>query len=169
MRAQPHLRAIVNAWLEEISFRTGMMTAAIALAALLAIATAAVFAATASHGRAAGAVTADHPPRMAPPVPAMSAAPSKPAVPSASTKPKAKHPVPTHATGTQPAIAPAPRAPAPREQASSSAPASPQDGWRGYGPANPRGDGHPFGGDGHGHGNFRFPGPGRGWAWQGHV
>ena len=47
-RAQSRLHAAVNARLEEISFRTGLITAMIALLALAAIATAGVFAATLS-------------------------------------------------------------------------------------------------------------------------
>ena len=49
-RAHSRLHAAVNARLEEISFRTGLITAMIALLALAAIATAGVFAATLSLG-----------------------------------------------------------------------------------------------------------------------
>jgi hypothetical protein len=106
-RARSRLRAAVNARLEEISFRAGLITATIGLIAISAIAAAGVYAATLSLGSqavaAAGALSA---PR-ATPVAAASAPPATPAHPQASSPPTARRPVtaattsPQSATGAQ--------------------------------------------------------------------
>lgn len=165
--AQPGLRAAVNSRLEEISFRTGMIAAAVAFAALLAIAAAAVYA-TAGHGGAAGAVTVGGPPGAVggPPkaVPAASASPREPAksafpatskAPAASTRPRAQQPVrrPVRTTSAQPAVTPW------QQQAQAAGPSAPGSsyGWQGNAPARP------------GYGDPRLGGhaPWRSGPWQG--
>jgi len=160
VRAHPGLRAAVNAQLEEISFRTGLISAAIALVALLAIAAAGVYAATVSQatpvspaaGVRSGASAAGMP--SAATAPAVAAQPSAPARPTASPKPKAQPTVPAAGTSPQAGVAPQPQTPA-----GSSGQVSPQ--------VRPQGDWHA---SRHGyrpwsgthvpkHGGFGFPGP----------
>ena len=155
---QPGLRAAVNARLEEISFRTGLIGAAIALFALVAIAAAGVYVATAGHGSAAVAVSADNVPKTAPKASA-APLPSKPAPPSATAAPKAAKAAPGHPANSQPAAAAQSQV-----QATASAAASwPGNGWssrpEGYGWTSQRGDGRGFDGDGRG-----FDGDGRGFG-----
>jgi hypothetical protein len=122
-RARSRLRSAVNARLEEISFRTGLITATIGLIALAAIAAAGVFAATLSLGgqaiAAAGALSSVSAPKTIPAVtasaqpityPQASSTPSS--TPQGSTlqgsTPQARHPVtaattsPQSAAGSQP-------------------------------------------------------------------
>jgi hypothetical protein len=105
-RAHSRLRAAVNARLEEISFRTGLITATIGLVALSAIAAAGVYAATLSLGSqavaAAGALSAAGAPIAAPATTA-SAQPTTQGHPSATSPPKAKRPVTAATTSPLPA------------------------------------------------------------------
>jgi hypothetical protein len=120
-RAQSRLRAAVNARLEEISFRTGLITATIGLIALAAIAAAGVFAATLSLGgqaiAAAGALSSASAPKATPAVtaaaqpvtyPQASFTPSSAPSSLPSSAPPARHPVtaattsPQSAAGSQP-------------------------------------------------------------------
>ena len=88
-RAESRLRAAVNARLEEISFRTGLIAATIGLIALSAIAAAGVFAATLSLGNqaiaAAGGLGSVSAPKTTPTV--TDSAPA--ALPQASSTPQA--------------------------------------------------------------------------------
>jgi type IV secretory pathway VirB10-like protein len=161
VRAQSSgVRAAVNAQLEEISFRTGLIGAAIALAALLAIAAAGVYAATVSHGSPAANTTSVRSVASAPaklptaPTAAASVPPSTPAHPSASLKPKAQPTAPTAGAPPQSAAAPQPQTPA-----SSAGSQSQRLGSRDYGHTNPRGYGPWSGGHHSRHSNFGFPGP----------
>jgi hypothetical protein len=105
-RTRPRLRAAVNARLEEISFRTGLITASMVLVALAAIAAAGVFAATLGLGSpavaAAGALSAASAPAVIPATTA-SAPPAMPRPPQASSTPKATQPVTAATTSPQPA------------------------------------------------------------------
>lgn len=177
-RAQSRLRAAVNARLEEISFRTGLITATIGLIALAAIAAAGVFTATLSLGgqaiAAAGALSSVSAPKTTPAVtasaqpityPQASSTPSS--TPQGSTlqgaTPQARHPVTATTTSPQSAAGspPWPQADAPQatpryyRQASYS-----HNSWYGtrgtwYGASWSRHGG--FGFPGHG---FGFPRPG---------
>ncbi len=112
-RAQSRLRAAVNARLEEISFRTGLITATIGLVALSAIAAAGVYAATLSLGSqpvatvgalsAAGTTSTMRTAPKTTPTATASAQPTAPAHPRASSTPKTALPVTAAATNPQPA------------------------------------------------------------------
>jgi hypothetical protein len=112
-RAQSRLRAAVNARLEEISFRTGLITATIGLVALSAIAAAGVYAATLSLGgqavatvgalSAVGTTSTTPTAPKATPTATASARPTAPAHPRASSAPKATQPVTVATTNPQPA------------------------------------------------------------------
>jgi len=155
------LRAAVNAQLEEISFRTGLIAAAIALIALVAIAAAGVYAATLSHGIPASSTASVRSVASAPakprtvPTSAASVPPSAPAHPSASPKAKAQPTAP--AAGTTPQSAAAPQ---PQTAASGAGPASQQLSAREGGHTSPHGYYSPwFGGHLPRHGGFGFPAP----------
>lgn len=173
---RPGLRAAVNARLEEISFRTGLITAAIALVAL--IAAAGFYAATLGDGSATVTVSAGNVPKTAPKAPAATL--TKPATPSATATPKSPKPVPGRTTSPRPAAAP-------QSQATDSATAGSQGYGRnsyghgqGYGGQDYDGrgyDGQGSGGQGFGGYGFRhgahglprsggFPDFGRGWGRQ---
>jgi hypothetical protein len=151
-RAQSRLRAAVNARLEEISFRTGLITATIGLAALAAIAAAGVYAATLSLGSqaiaTAGALSAAGAPTK---IPATTAAaqPTKHGNPQATSAPKARPPVTAATTSPQPS-------------AGSQAWAQSDDGWQATSGHNERavfgGYGSWPGGPGRWHGGQRDPG-----------
>ena len=118
------LRAAVNARLEEISFRTGLITAAIALVAL--IAAAGFYATTLADGSATVTVSAGNVPKAAPKAPAPAPALSTPATPLATAKPKphkAGPSHPAHPASARPALAAQPQVQAP----------APVAGWPGYG------------------------------------
>jgi hypothetical protein len=109
-RAQSRLRAAVNARLEEISFRTGLITATIGLVALAA---AGVFAATLSLGNqaiaAAGALSTVSAPKTTQAVTASAPPAIRPqasATPRAT--PRATHPVTVATTSPQSAAGPQP-------------------------------------------------------------
>ncbi len=112
-RAQSRLRAAVNARLEEISFRTGVITATIGLVALSVIAAAGVLAATLSFGSQAvatvGALGAAGTASTRPAAPKTTAPatppaqPTTPARPPAAATPKAIQPVTAATTTSQPA------------------------------------------------------------------
>jgi hypothetical protein len=163
-RAQSRLHAAVNARLEEISFRTGLITAMIALLALAAIATAGVFAATLSLGGTAvaaqGAPTTASAPKT---VPATTAAarpttPVTPARPRATATPQATLPVTAATTRPQSTAGSRPWTEADGSQASFRYYGRPSFGNHGswYG-----GYGSRYGG-GPGHGGPGFPGQGFG-------
>ena len=106
-RTESRLRAAVNARLEEISFRTGLVAATIGLIALFAIAAAGVFAATLSLGNqaiaAAGALGSVSAPKTTPTVTASAPSAALPQASStrqASSTPKAGKPVTAAATTT---------------------------------------------------------------------
>jgi hypothetical protein len=167
-RVQSRLHAAVNARLEEISFRTGLITAMIALLALAAIATAGVFAATLSLGGTAVAAQGAPTTASARTVPATTAAAqptmpahpraTTPAHPHATTAPQATHPVTTAITRPQPTGGSQPWAEADGSQSSS----------RYYGRASFGNHGSWYGGHGSGyggwpvHGGPGFPGQGFG-------
>ena len=174
---QPGLRAAVNAWLEEISFRTGLISAAIALVALVAITAAAFYAATAGQGSAAVVVSADNVPKTAPKAPVPAALPSS-ALPSSATalpssatavsppataKPTARQAAAADTTSQSPAVAPPPP-PQPQVPATASATAGPQRygypgyGQPGYGYPATHGSGQRFDGGGFQHEGPGFPG-----------
>lgn len=164
VRAQAGLRAAVNAQLEEISFRTGLIAAAITLVALLAIAAAAVYAATVSHSGPASSTASVRNVASVPavpptaPAPAMSVPPSAPAHPAASPKAKTQPTVPAAAVP-----APATAAPPPQTQAGSAGHASRQLRSQDNGRTSRHAFGPWFGGHAPRHGGFGFPAPfGRG-------
>ena len=163
MRAPSGLRAAVNARLEEISFRTGLLTAAIALAALLAIAVAGVYAADLGHGRTPGGAPRQLSAASAPvTTPATHAAvtPRTPAHPLASPKPTARPPVTASAAAPQSAVVP-PQAPASSSPAASGPAVPSARPGRRYGGGGPVGHGPgPGGGRGPVHGGGVFPGQG---------
>ena len=144
-RPQPRLRAAVNARLEEISFRTGLIAASMTLVALAAIAAAGVFAATLSLGSpavaATGALSAASAPAVIPATTA-SALPATSPHPQASFTPKARQPVTAATTSPQPA-----GGSRPWPQADSSQARARYYRWPG------------FGGHGSRHGFPGFPGP----------
>ena len=176
-RAQSRLRAAVNARLEEISFRTGLITATIGLIAIAAIAAAGVFAATLSLGgqaiAAAGALSSVSAPRTTPAVTASAQPityPQASTTPSStpSSTPQARHPVTAATTSPQSAAGSQswPQADAPQADAPQASPryygqaGYSHDSWYGthgswYGANWPRHGG--FGFPGHG---FGFPRPG---------
>jgi hypothetical protein len=160
MRARSGIGSAVNARLEEISFRTGLMTATIALFTLLAIVAAGVYVAALGHGSPAGGAarvaSADNAPVR--PVTARAATlPRTPGHPQATPKPKSQRTVTADTTSPQPTAGPPPQA-----QAGSSQPAVPRVPARDYGTAGPYGQGPLHGGYGRGHGGFGLPGPGLG-------
>lgn len=142
---QTGLRAAVNARLEEISFRTGLITAAIALVAL--IAAAGFYATTLGDGSATVTVSAASVPKTAPKAPA--AALSTPATPSATAKPKPHKARPAHPASAPPAVT---------IQSQAQAPGS-AGGWPGDG-RNPSGYGQGTDDDGPGFGGRGFNGEG---------
>jgi hypothetical protein len=164
MRARPGLRAAVNARLEEISFRAGLIAASIALVAVSAIGAVAVYEFALSHrapaASATGAASAPsapatiRTPASAPPRaqghrtanPQLKTQPKK-------TQPKARQPVTAGATIPPPAAG-QPKS-QPSGQAASSAPAAPQDRSRGFGYTIPDGHGPWYGAHGRGPGRWR--------------
>jgi hypothetical protein len=162
-RVQSRLRAAVNARLEEISFRTGLITATIGLIALTVIAAAGVYAATLSLGsQAAAAAGALGSPRTTP-VATASARPTAPGHPQAPSTPKARQPVTAATVSPQSAAG---------GQAWAQAEGS-QSGARYYGRAGFGGHGSPYGGHGSSYGGHgpRYGGhgfPGRGFGSLGH-
>ena len=179
-RAQSRLRAAVNARLEEISFRTGLIAATIGLVALFAIAAAGVFAATLSIGNqaiaAAGALSSASAPTTTPTVTASAPPATYPQAssrPQASSPPQASHPVTAATTSPQAAAGSRPR---PRAAGAQAAPRySGQAGygshgsWYGdngswYGGGSWYGHGSWYGGGWPGYGGDGFPGHGFGFA-----
>ena len=179
-RAQSRLRAAVNARLEEISFRTGLITATIGLIALAAIAAAGVFAATLSLGgqaiAAAGAQSSVSAPKTTPAVtasaqpityPQASSTPSS--TPQGSTvqgaTPQARHPVTAATTSPQSAAGspPWPRAAAPQATPRYYGQASYRhSSWYGTHGSWYGTDGWRYGASWPGHGGFGFPAHGFG-------
>jgi hypothetical protein len=157
-RPQSRLREAVNARLEEISFRTGLITATIGLIALGAIAAAGVFAATLSMGShviaATGAVGPVSAAKATPTVTA-SALPTT-TLPAthhrASSTPQATHPVTAATVSPQ---SPAGSQPLPQAESS---------------PASPRYSGQPGYGHGSSYSGSRYLGPGWWYTrnWTGH-
>jgi hypothetical protein len=157
------LRSAVNARLEEISFRTGLITATTALVALSAIVAAGVYVAALGHGSpASGAArvsSADKAPITTAAVPAS----VRPRHSQASPKPKAQRPVTVDITSSQSAagISQSAAGIQPQAQSGSSVSAAPQVPARGNGHAGPYGHG-PYGGYGRGGFGFSGRGPGLG-------
>lgn len=151
-RARSHLRAAVNARLEEISFRAGLIAATTTLVALSAIATAGVYAATLGHESAAGGPIARSAPVTAP----ASVLPRTPRYPRASLQPKVQQPVTARTTSPQPGSGR--QSPA---EADGPGPWSPQARSRDYGRTTPDGDRSWFGSQGPWPGDSGIPGPGR--------
>ena len=152
---QPGLRAAVNARLEEISFRTGLISAVIALAALVAIGAAGFYAATSGHGSTAVVVSADNAPKTSPkaPAPATATPPaSTVASPSATAKPTTQQAAPA-GVSPQSAVASQSQSQVPATDAAT-------DGSPGYGRPGPHGYGQRFGGYGFPHGGSGFRGSG---------
>lgn len=164
-RARWGVRAAVNAQLEEISFRTGLIAAAVGIAALLAIAAAGVYAATSGQGRpvagAADSLRAGSTHR-APHEAASSLLPSAPAPTPTASQPTARQSTrPT--TGSQPTAVRQPQA------ASDSGPAASQPGAGNFGWPSRYNHGPNYGkpgfggygaGYGAGHNGFGMRGPG---------
>ncbi len=154
-RAQSRLRAAVNSRLEEISFRTGLITATIGLLALAAIAAAGVFAVTLSLGTqavaTAGALSAASAPRATPTATA-SVPPTTPAHPQATSTPKARQPVTAATTAPRPSAG---------SQAWTQAGGSSAR-QRYYGRASFGGHGFWYGGHGRSRGGPGYPGSGFG-------
>jgi hypothetical protein len=165
--AGPGLRAAVNAWLEEISFRAGVITAAIGLVVLVGIVTAGVLAAGLGTGtqqadaspvitRGTASATASAP---------LAAQPSAPA-PTPSSTPKAtQSPVTADTTAPLASAAPQPTTEAAAAGQDSGSTATHESGLRTSGI---RGRGQQFGfgsgfgpGSGHQGGMMRFGGFGR--------
>lgn len=123
-RARPSLRAAVNARLEEISFRTGLITATIALAALSAIAAAGMYMAIRAHssppGSTVGALSVGSAPVTPLTAPA-SLLPHTAGRPPTSPRAKAQQPAAAGTTRPQP-----PAGPQPWVQSGSWGPAGPQ-------------------------------------------
>jgi hypothetical protein len=143
-RTHSGLRATINAWLENISFRTGMITGAVVL---LAIAAAGAAVAVLSHGsQAAGALGARGPAMVAPSAAALPVSTPQPPVMPGSATPARSAP----ATSAPPRSAAAVSAPA--GGSPSAAPASGSGpvaaasgaGREGYGLASPAGWRHGF-------------------------
>ena len=161
MRAQWGLRAAVNAQLEEISFRTGLIAGAITLVALLAIVAAGVYATTLSHGGTASSTASvqsvDSAPATHPAAPASAAPvlPSASAHSSVSAKPKAQPTAP--AAGIPPRSAAA-QQPQTQTQTSNAGSASGQVGSQDYGHSGQHGYDPRFGSHAPRHGSFGFPG-----------
>jgi len=183
-RAQSRLRSAVNARLEEISFRTGLITAAIGLTALAAIAAAGVFAATLSIGgqaiAAAGSLSSVSAPKATPAVTASAQpatypqASSTPQVsPPPGFTPQARQPVtaattnPQSVTGSQPW----PQAGAPQASPRYYGQASPRYyGQAGYGHSSWYGmHGSWYGANWPRYGGFGFPGHGFGFPRSGSL
>lgn len=147
-RARPGLRAAVNARLEEMSFRTGLITAAIAVVALLAIAAAGTYMATLGSGGPARNVADVQKAGRASAAPATTP-PSAP--PATSPQPQSSHP-------------PKPSQPVTAGAAISQSPSQSQSQWNGsgqggdsgyYGHGNSGGGGSPYRGYGSPYGGYR--------------
>jgi hypothetical protein len=185
-RAQSRLRSAVNARLEEISFRTGLITATIGLIALAAIAAAGVFAATLSLGgqaiAAAGALSSVSAPRTTPAVtasaqpityPQASSTPQASTPPSSTTQgsaPQARQPVTADTTSPQSAAGspPWPQADVPQAGAPQASPR--YYGQAGYSHSSWYGThGSWYGANWPRHGGFGFPAHGFGFPRQGSL
>jgi hypothetical protein len=159
LRARPGFRAAVNARLEEISFRTGLITATIALVALSAIVAAGVYVAALGHSspidtaRVSSVGSAPVKTLAAP----ASVLPRTPTHSQASPKPKAQQPVTAGTTSPQPVAGSQPLG-----QAGSSGQAGPQVPSRDYGRAGAYGHGPGHGGYGPRDGGYGNPGQGPG-------
>jgi len=165
IRARAGLRAAVNARLEEISFRAGLMAVTIALVALSAITAVTVYAFVLRHGPAGNATrvaSASGAPVTTRTVPASPLPPTQQASPRPRAHPKAQQPVTVSTSSPQPAggqpqaAAGSPAPPAP------SAPAAHTPA---YVYAIPDGRAPWYGTRDRWPGGFTFPGP-RGFGWR---
>ena len=148
------LRSAVNARLEEISFRTGLITGTTALVALSAVVAAGVYVAALGHGSPASAArvsSADNAPVTTATVPAS----VRPRHSQASPKPKAQRTVTVDTTNSQSTAGIQPQA-----QTDDSTSTAPQAPARGYGHAGAYGHGSSYGG--YGRGSFAPRGGGLG-------
>ena len=139
-RARSGFRAALNARLEEVSFRTGLITGAVALAALSVIAAAWVYAATLGHGSLAGS-DGGRPSAGGAPVTRVTGAPSAPPA----SQPRQAGPAPTRQPVTADTTSPQPGTGA----QSRSWPAGHRlgyGGYGGYGGGNSGGHGGGYGG-----------------------
>jgi hypothetical protein len=144
------LRSAVNARLEEISFRTGLITATTALVAISAVVAAGVYVAALGHSSPASSATRVSSAGKAPVTTATVPASVLPRHSQASPKPKAQRPVTVDTTSSQSAAGISqPAGIQPQAQSGSSVSAAPQVPARGNGHAGPYGHG-PYGGYGRG-------------------
>ena len=155
------LRSAVNARLEEISFRTGLITATTALVALSAIVAAGVYVAALGHGGPASSAIRVSRADQAPVTTATVPASALPRHSQASPKPKDQQPVTVDTTSSQSAAGIQPQA-----QADDSAATAPQAPARGYGHAGAYGHGS-YGG--YGRGGFAPRGGGLGLGRMGGI
>ena len=140
------LRSAVNARLEEISFRTGLITATTALVALSAIVVAGVYVAALGHGSPASSPARVSRADQAPVTTATVPASALPRHSQASPKPKAQQPVTVDTTSSQSAAG----IQQPQAQADDSTSTAPQAPAHGYGHAGAYGHGSSYGGYGRG-------------------
>ncbi|HET6190678.1 MAG TPA: hypothetical protein VFE59_27220 [Trebonia sp.] len=147
-RTHSGLRAVINAWLEDISFRTGMITGAVALLVIAAVG--AAVAVPGHSGQAASALGSRGPASSATVAP--SAAPSSAApARSARATPAPATPAPARSAASAPGTGSPPAGPAAGSGTAAASGASRES----YGPAGPAGWRHGFPPD---WGE-------RGWAW----
>lgn len=172
VRARSGLRAAVNARLEEISFRAGLIAASIAFVAISAIAAVAVYEFTLSHGApaasASGAVSARSAPVTARTTPA-SAPPRAQGHRKAGPKPTKAQATKAPPTTRQPVTAgttiPQPAAGQPQSQAGSPDDSPPPARSRGFGQPSLDQHGPWYGGREGWHGGPGILRP-RGWGWR---
>jgi len=164
--ARSGLRSAVNARLEEISFRKGLITAATALVAISAVVAAGVYVAALGHGSPASGATRVSSVGKAPVTTATVPASVLPRHSRASGKPKAQQPVTVDTTSSQPAagISQSAAGIQPQAQADDSTSTAPQAPARGYGQAGAYGHGSSYGGYGRGGSGLRGHGLGLGFG-----